>query len=100
MLNLAAILGFEWDAGNLRKSADKHGVSPDEAQQVFDNEPLLLLYDSRHSGREPRYHAYGKTDLNRLLQVSFTIRNAGKTIRVISSRPMSRRERARYAEEL
>ncbi len=29
------IEGFEWDDGNARKSADKHGVSQSEAEQVF-----------------------------------------------------------------
>ncbi len=91
--------GFEWDDGNRRKSADKHDVTPDEAQQVFSNEPLLLMDDRMHSGHEPRFHAYGQTNAGRLLQISFTLRDGGRTIRVISSRPMSRRERERYADE-
>jgi hypothetical protein len=91
--------GFEWDGGNRRKSADKHAVSPEEAEQVFSNEPLLLLDDRMHSGHEPRFHAYGQTNSGRLLQISFTLRDGGRTIRVILSRPMSRRERERYADE-
>jgi len=35
MFDPAAIVGFDWDAGNERKSADKHGVSQGEAEQVF-----------------------------------------------------------------
>ena len=94
--DFSRVEGFEWDEGNARKSADKHGVSQQEAEQVFANLPLLLLDDKRHSADEPRFHGYGKTNGGRLLQVSFTIREAGTLIRVISSRPMSRRERQTY----
>jgi uncharacterized DUF497 family protein len=100
MLDPARIEGFEWDAGNARKSEDKHGVSQTEAEQVFANEPLLVFEDVVHSSDEPRYHAYGRTFEGRLLQVSFTLRGKGTILRVISSRPMSRKERERYAEEL
>jgi uncharacterized DUF497 family protein len=91
--------GFEWDAGNARKSSDKHDVSQAEAEQVFLNEPLLIVEDPRHSLHEPRFHALGQTDLGRLLHVTFTLRDAATRIRVISARAMSRKERARYAQE-
>ena len=94
---LTHVEGFEWDAGNLRKSADKHGVSPDEAQQVFDNEPLLLLDDPHHSQIEPRFHALGKTDDGLELHITFTLRSEGRSIRIISVRRMNRKERAIYA---
>ena len=45
--------------------------------------------------REPRYFALGRTDSVRELAVVFTVR--GKRVRVISARPMSRRERKEYA---
>lgn len=99
MVDLSHIEGFEWDAGNDRKSLEKHDVLQNEAEQVFVNRPLLLLDDVEHSRIEVRYHAYGKTHDGRLLQVSFTLRQGGVIIRVISARPMSARERARYAEE-
>jgi uncharacterized protein len=100
MLDLDLVEGFEWDDGNARKSADKHGVSQSEAEQVFFNVPLLLFDDKRHSTAEARFHAYGKTNGNRLLQVSFTMRAEGRVIRVISARDMSRKERAVYDEEV
>ena len=34
-IDLDAIEGFEWDAGNQRKSQDKHAVSMAEAEQMF-----------------------------------------------------------------
>lgn len=99
MIDLGKITGFDWDAGNSRKSADKHGVSPAEAEQVFLNRPLLLLHDTEHGTAERRFHAYGKTHAGRLLQVAFTLRQDATLLRIISARPMSAKERARYAEE-
>lgn len=89
--------GFQWDDGNTTKNSRKHGVRHEEAEQVFFNRPLLLLDDPAHSGSESRFKAFGATDASRLLTVSFTIR--GKLIRVISARPMHRKERNRYEKE-
>jgi uncharacterized DUF497 family protein len=95
MIDLSAILGFEWDAGNQRKN-DKHGVSTAQAEQVFFNSPLLLLDDVTHSQAEARFHALGQTDDGRGLHITFTLRRAGELIRVISARDMHRKERRVY----
>jgi uncharacterized DUF497 family protein len=99
MLDLTRLEGFEWDDGNSRKSTDKHGVSQVEAEQVFFNDPLLLLMDIKHSADEPRFHALGRTDDGRLLHITFTLRGGGRLVRVISARGMHRRERSRYEQE-
>jgi uncharacterized protein len=99
MIALERIVGFEWDDANSRKSSDKHGVNQAESEQVFLNEPLLLVEDLRHSGAEARFHALGQSDGRRLLHITFTIRQEGTRIRVISARDMHRKERARYAQE-
>ncbi len=98
-MDFSWIEGFEWDEGNSRKSADKHSVSQSEAEQVFFNEPLVVTEDTRHSDTESRFHALGRTEENRLLHVTFTLRHGGIRLRVISARDMHRKERARYAEE-
>jgi len=95
MLSLTEIIGFEWDDGNAHKN-DKHGVSLSEAEQVFFNQPLLLLEDLKHSLNEQRFHVLGKTDENRQLHITFTIRQAGEKIRVISAREMHKKERLIY----
>ena len=95
MIDLQRVAGFEWDAGNARKN-EKHGVSQAEAEQIFVNEPLLLLPDNKHSHNEPRYYGLGKTDAERLLLVTFTLRGNGTRIRIISARPMHRKERSIY----
>ena len=95
MTNLTGITGFDWDEGNARKN-DKHNVSMGEAEQVFFNGPLLVLEDSKHSNQEPRFHALGKSDEKRLLHITFTLRQAGEKIRIISARDMHKKEREIY----
>jgi uncharacterized DUF497 family protein len=95
MTDLTDITGFDWDEGNTRKN-EKHHVSKAEAEQVFFNEPLLVLEDSKHSNQEPRFHALGKSDDKRQLHITFTLRRAGEKIRIISARDMHKKERAIY----
>ena len=99
MIDLARVIGFQWDDGNARKSADKHSVSQAEAEQVFINEPLLVIHDVVHSRSESRFHALGVTDSGRRVHVTFTQRDENTLIRVISARDMHRKERARYEQE-
>lgn len=98
MIDLTKITCFDWDDGNARKSEEKHEVSMAEAEQVFFNDPLLLLQDVKHSQRENRNHALGKTDEERLLHITFTVRHAGEKIRVISARDMHKKERKIYEQ--
>ena len=97
-MNWSKITGFEWDAGNERKSVDKHGVSKVEAEQVFFNKPFLVLKDEKHSQLESRFHGLGQTHNNRLLHITFTLRAEDTLIRVISARDMHRKERRIYEQ--
>ena len=92
---LASLEGFQWNAGNSDKNWRRHRVSQLEAEQIFFNRPLVLRV-SRYPGGEERFFALGRADSGRELAVVFTIR--GKLVRVISARPMSRRERRAYAQ--
>jgi uncharacterized DUF497 family protein len=98
MIDWTHVVGFDWDAGNERKSVDKHGVSQAEAEQAFFNQPLLVLEDDRHSAAEARFHALGRTDGARRLHITFTLRKGATWIRVISARDMSGKERTVYEE--
>ena len=96
MVNFSNIIGFSWDEGNARKNQDKHGVSQGEAEEIFFNQPLLVVGDDKHSQAELRYVALGATNFDVLLAVVFTLRQEGTLIRVISARPMSKKERMYY----
>lgn len=98
MVDWTQITGFDWDDGNAWESRDKHAVRQSEAEQVFFNQPLLIVPDHRHSQDETRYHALGVTDDRRQLHITFTLRSAGSLIRVISARNMHRKERKIYEQ--
>ena len=89
-------LGFQWDAGNIDKNLLTHQVHNWECEQIFFNEPLVILDDAEHSLSEKRWAAFGQTDGGRLLTVIFTERE--KLLRVISARDMNRKEREAYDE--
>lgn len=93
---LVGCTGFQWDTGNSGKNRDRHGVSDSECEQVFFQRPIRIAADPRHSQDEPRFAALGRTTEGRRLTVVFSIRDT--LIRVISARPMSRRERRVYEQ--
>ncbi|MBN8450920.1 MAG: BrnT family toxin [Candidatus Accumulibacter sp.] len=97
MMDPTRITGFDWDDGNARKN-EKHGVSQSEAEEVFFHHPLLLLADTRHSAQELRFHALGKTQQGRTLHITFTLRDDGTLIRLISARDTHRKERSIYEQ--
>lgn len=89
---------FIWDEGNREKSMSKHGVGFYEAEEVFLNVDKTVALGVQHSPKvdEPRFGILGMTNNKRLLFVSFTIRGSG--VRVISARPMNRKERKLYGK--
>jgi len=93
-LEIDKVVGFEWDEGNLYKNKKKHGLNWSTIEEVFFNEPLLVVEDFLHSQQECRCLALGKDNYGNRLSVVFTLRN--NKIRVISARPMSRKERKVY----
>jgi len=98
VIDLSSVEGFEWDAGNDRKNAEKRRVSQADAEQAFFNDLLVLALDARHGPTETRFHALGQTDDGRRLQITLTLRGRGWLIRVISARDMHRKERLRYEQ--
>lgn len=69
---------------------------PQRTEDVFFNQPLLMLEDLRHRDQETRFHALGKTLDGRALHITFALRADATLIRVISARDMHRKERSVY----
>ena len=90
--------GFDWDAGNIEK-ARKHGLTIPEIEDLFSRE-LMVLDDPRHSEKEQRFIAVGRTRNGRAMFVAFTLRRKrGATlIRVISARYAHKREARNYED--
>lgn len=89
---------FEWDEPKARANSAKHGVSFDEAATIFVDPDALDGPDVSHSAAEARLLRLGKSLLGRILMVAYTLRSTehGETIRIISARRASRKERAAY----
>lgn len=88
---------FEWDKGNIDKSYQKHGITPNEAEEVFLDKDILLLEDIKHSQREERFEAIGKIVKGIILFIVFTVRK--DKIRIISARIANKKERRQYEQK-
>ena|SRR5215468_8454085 len=87
--NFLAPAGFEWDEEKSRANLIKHGISFDDASDVFYG-PIVVKGSSRNN--EERWIAIG-TSNDRLVTVIFTRRS--ERIRIISARhPRPDEERA------
>jgi uncharacterized protein len=84
--------GFDWDDANVDHIAE-HGISPEEAQDAL-LDPYRLPAPAHRVRGEQRRAVLGATVAGRLLFVVFTRR--GVSIRVITARDATDRERRRY----
>ena len=89
---------FEWDPRKDAENRRKHGLSFDEAQTVFADEHALLLDDPDHSAMQDRFILLGLSAGFRVLVVVHGYRDRDDTIRIISARKATKRERQRYDE--
>ena len=87
---------FTWDPEKDAVNRRKHAVGFGEAASVLED-PLSRTYpDPAHSRGEQRYVTIGRSRLGRTLVVAHADR--GDTLRIISARPATRRERRFYEE--
>lgn len=76
---------FDWDDAN-RSHIAEHNVTPEEAEQVLANRPVVLSI-TQHPGPEDRALVVGVTDAGRYLSVVFTAR--GERFRIVTAFPAS-----------
>lgn len=84
---------FEWDEAKRRRNIDKHGADFIDMLQGFDGRPALEWQDTRRSYGEVRFRRVVEIE-GALLHIAYTRRRG--TIRLISARSASRRERKAY----
>ena len=96
MVDLKRIKGFEWDEGNIDKSYQKHGITPNTAEEVFVDKNVVIEQDIKHQEKEERYIAIGMTLNEKILFVVFSMRDS--MVRIISSRIANKKERRLYEE--
>lgn len=84
--------GFQWDANKNASNDAKHGISFEQAAQIFRGRILKRLND-RRDYREERFIALGVYD-GEVLYVVFTEREGD--YRLISARKANKNERDSY----
>ena len=89
---------FEWDIEKAVANFKKHGIDFEEAKTVFGDYLARIFDDEEHSFEEKRSGIVGHSVEARLLIVSFTERE-NDTIRIISARLATARERRKYEDE-
>lgn len=87
----------EWDEEKNRINQRDHRVSFEEAATIFGDPLEITIDDPDHSRFESRFISIGESSNGRLLVVAYTER--GDTIRLISARKPTRRERKIYEED-
>ena len=86
---------FEWDENKNQSNQSKHGISFDEAAEIF-RYPIYKLVDIRKDYEEVRYIGIGSNSQMIVLTVIFTERES--RIRIISARRANKKERKLYDE--
>lgn len=81
-----------WHEKFVAKIADKHGIIPDEVEDVLFSRPHVRLAEKGRVKGEHLYVAYGQTAAGRYLVVFF-IHKRGNTVLPITAREMTTAER-------
>jgi len=89
---------FEWDHEKNESNFEKHEVWFEEAKTVWADPHSAELFDPDHSDDEDRYIRIGVSSLQKTLLVVFCERDRGHTIRIVSARRATARERKQYEE--
>lgn len=85
---------FEWDPAKAHRNLEKHGISFADAVEVL-SDPYAITIDDQTS-EEQRHITLGLDAIGRVLVVVYTWRD--DSIRIISARKTTARERVQYEE--
>jgi hypothetical protein len=91
-----------WDPAKAHSNLGKHGVSFTQAANVLLDPLALTVFDATHSEHEERWFTLGQGLGGTLFAVSHTYQITGPasaTVRLISARTATRREREQYQNQ-
>lgn len=92
------IVKFEWDENKNEINKKKHGLSFEEAREVFGDENAILFDDPDHSLDEDRFLIIGSVKSSKICIVSHCYRDNDNVIRLISARAATKNEKRVYEE--
>ena len=89
---------FEWDQEKNKINQDKHGISFEEAKEVFEDPLQISKLDYRFNYFEERWITVGSTSKHKVLVVAnlFFSDDGEEIIRIINARKANKNERAYY----
>ena len=92
---------FQWDSLKDQANIKKHGISFEEASELFElpYNLILELYDYEHSLNEDRIISIGPIKRGVIVVVSVE-RDEGNVIRLISARFAKKTEQQRYEQAI
>ena len=92
---------FEWDPVKAKTNLSKHGVSFEEASEIFLDPLQLSLIDTEHSEQEERWITLGNTKSHKLrlvVHTFLTYHQEQVTVRIISARAATAHEQRQYED--
>jgi uncharacterized DUF497 family protein len=89
---------FIWDPKKASENIKKHKVSFDEAVTVFYDPLAKITDDPDHSNDEERFLMIGHSSKQHLLMVIHVYREENETIRIISARKATKKEKKDFEE--
>jgi len=91
---------FEWDEVKSQSNLVKHGVSFQEASEVFSDPLHLSVLDQRFEYFEERWITVGLSNGKRLLVVAnlYFDRKLEEVVRIVSAREATKNEQRQYED--
>lgn len=89
---------FIWDKNKNDINKKKHGLSFEEAKEVFGDENAILFDAPEHSIEEDRFLIIGAIKSSKICIVSHCYRDNDNVIRLISAREATKNEKIIYQE--
>ncbi len=90
---------FEWDERKNKTNKKKHGVSFEEASEIFDDPFHLAILDKRFDYFDERWITIGITKKGKVIvagHLYFFTENGEEVTRIISARMATKNERHQY----
>ncbi len=91
-------LHFEWDPKKAASNLHKHGISFNEALQVFQDPLAIKLFDENHTDQEERWVTIGQVRNQKIVVTVHTWQEDDENIfvRIISARRATKNEIKAY----
>ena len=90
---------FVWLEQYVEKLEVKHGVSPEEVEELFTKRPKIRKVQKGFTIGEDVYRAIGQTNFGRYLFVIFIYKSARQEVLAVSARTATKKERKSYGKK-